>query len=126
MQLGNILELALTLLPPVSFKIRMFNGSGVDEFGQSVAEYGEWIDCVGMVQPVQRSSYEENGLDFAKNYINAWVSKKLFSVGLQKTPDQILWNGCLWNVTSVNEWNQYNGWVSVTAVQDKMYSKTTA
>ncbi|MCQ2299917.1 MAG: hypothetical protein MJZ81_07335 [Bacteroidales bacterium] len=123
MNLGNLLETALSLLPSVNFMHRHFTGSEVDEFGQDAPSYSEWSVCRGMVQPVQRSKYEDLGLDFSKTYINVWGSIPLFTAGVQKQPDQILWNGYIWNVTAVNEWNQYNGWVSVTAVQEKRHER---
>ena len=119
MQLGNLLELALTVLPAVNFYYRHYEGETRNELGVKIPSYGSWQVCRGMVQPVQRSKYEDLGLDFAKNYINVWGTLNLKTVGLQNQPDQILWNGCLWNITAVNEWYQYNDWVNVTAVQDK-------
>ena len=122
MILGNLLELALTVLPAVNFEHRYFLGETVNEIGVKVPSYSEWTACRGMVQPVQRSRYEELGLDFAKDYINVWGSIPLHSVGLQNQPDQLRWNGFLFTITAVNEWNQYNGWVNVTAAQDKRYT----
>lgn len=119
MELGNLLELALTVLPAVNFYYRHYEGETRNELGVKIPSYGQWQVCRGMVQPVQRSKYEDLGLDFAKNYINVWGTLNLKTVGLQNQPDQILWNGCLWNITAVNEWFQYNSWVNVTAVQDK-------
>lgn len=122
MNLGNILEAALSVLPAVSFRYRAFRKSEVDEFGQKRPEYGEWKVCRGMVQPVNRTAYEDMGLDFSKNYVNAWGSIPLETVSDETSPGQILYNGRLWNITAVNEWNQYNGWTNVTAVQDRMWN----
>ena len=119
MQLGNLLEQALSVLPAVNYYYRHYEGETRNELGVKIPSYGPWQVCRGMVQPVQRSKYEDLGLDFAKNYINVWGTLNLKTVGLQNQPDQILWNGCLWNITAVNEWAQYNSWVNVTAVQDK-------
>lgn len=121
MQLGNILEAALSLVPAVVFRYRSFKSDAVDEYGQKRATYSAWVSCRGMVAPVQRSAYEDMGLDFTKNYINAWGSIPLYTVSDHNQPDQILWNGRLWNITAVNEWNQYNGWANVTAVQDRLW-----
>lgn len=119
MELGNLLELALSVLPAVNFYYRHYAGEQRNELGVKIPTYGEWLACRGMVQPVQRSKYEDLGLDFAKNYVNVWGTLNLKTVGLQNQPDQILWNGCIWTITAVNEWAQYNNWVNVTAVQDK-------
>ena len=123
MQLPNLLELALGILPPVEFQHRYFIGEARNEIGVEIHSYSEWKTCVGMVQPVQRSRYQDLGLDFAKNYINVWGSIELHTIGLQDQPDQILWGGHLWNITAVNDWPYYNGWVNVTAAQDKRYDR---
>ena len=119
MELGNLLEQALSVLPAVNFYYRLYEGETRNELGVKIPSYGQWLSCRGMVQPVNRSKYEDLGLDFAKNYINVWGTLNLKTVGLQNQPDQILWNSCIWTITAVNEWFQYNNWVNVTAVQDK-------
>ena len=119
MELGNLLELALSVLPPVNFFYRVYQGERLNDIGVKIPTYGPWLECRGMVQPVNRAKYEDLGLDFAKNYINVWGSLNLKTVGLQNQPDQILWNSCIWTITAVNEWYQYNSWVNVTAAQDK-------
>lgn len=125
MEIGNLLEGALSVLPFVCFKYRSFRRSEVDEFGQSVQAFNEWKLCRGMVQPVNRSLYEDMGLDFTKTYISVWGSIPLdASSEKQDGSDQLLWNGHLWNITAVNEWNQYNGWANVTAVEERLWEDT--
>lgn len=124
----NLLELALPIIHTVTeaaagvFSFRSLIGEKKNAIGVKVPTYGGWTAVSGEVQPVQRSRYEALGLDWSKNYINAWGSVIMKSVTEMKQPDQILWNGMLWLVTSVNEWNPQNGWVNVTAVQDKRYT----
>ena len=119
--LPNLLEMALGVLPTVTFKYRHFNGSFVNEMRVKTADYTEWENCVGMVQPVQQSAYKDLGLDTSKRYVNAWGSIPLKTLTNQEQPDQILYDGMIYNIISVNEWNQYNGWANVTAVEDKRY-----
>lgn len=119
--LPNLLELALGVLPSVSFKYRHFVKSEVNEMRVKVAVYTDWADCVGMVQPVQQSAYKDLGLDFSKRNVNAWGSIPLQTLTNQEQPDQLLYGGMLYNIVSVNEWNAYNGWANVTAVEDKRH-----
>ena len=117
--LPNLLELALGVLPSVAFKYRHFVKSEVNEMRVKVAVYTEWADCVGMVQPVQQSAYKDLGLDFSKRNVNAWGSIPIQTLTNQEQPDQLLYGGMVYNIVSVNEWNAYNGWANVTAVEDK-------
>ncbi len=119
--LPNLLEMALGVLPTVDFKYRHFIGSIVNEMRVKEANYTEWENCVGMVQPVQQSAYKDLGLDTAKRNVNAWGSIPLKTLTNQEQPDQILYDGMIYNIVAVNEWNQYNGWANVTAVEDKRY-----
>lgn len=119
--LPNLLELALGVLPSVTFKYRHFVRSEVNEMRVKVAVYTDWAVCVGMVQPVQQSAYKDLGLDFSKRNVNVWGTIPVQTLTDQEQPDQLLYDGMLYNIISVNEWNAYNGWANVTAVEDKRY-----
>lgn len=124
----NLLNLALPLINTVvdassgEFRFRSMQGEEVNEIGVPVPSYGEWNLCRGSVQPVPRSRYEALGLDWSKNYINAWGSVVMATVTETNQPDQILWRGKLWNVTTITEWNPQDGWMNVTAVEERRYS----
>lgn len=125
----NVLQLALPVINTVIdggsgvFSVRNMLGEEVNELGVKQASYGKWYECVGAVQYVQRQMYADMGLDFTKNYINAWGTIIIHGNAIQKQPDQVLYDGYVWNVKTVNEWNVHNGWVNVVAVQDKRYSQ---
>lgn len=124
----NLLEEVLPIINNVidsttgTFQFRSMLEETVNEIGIPVPTYSEWVTCQGTVQPVNRNRYDALGLDWSKSYINAWGSVRMNTVDDMKQPDQILWRGMLWNVTSVDEWHPHNGWVKVTAVQDKRYT----
>jgi len=123
----NIVDLALPIIHTVTeamagiFSFQSLIGEEKTKIGTKIPKYGKWTPVQGEVQPVQRSRYSDLGLDWTKNYINAWGSVVMKGLTEVKQPDRILWNGMLWVVTAVNEWNPQNGWVNVTAVQDKRY-----
>ena len=123
----NLLELVLPIIYNVVepqtgvFKFRSMVGESVNEIGVPVPSYSEWVECFGTVQPVNRSRYEALGLDWSKKYINCWGSCHMNTVDANLQPTQVLWQGMLWNVTSVDQWDPHDGWVHVTACQDKRY-----
>ena len=124
----NLLELVLPVVGNVvdseqsEFDYRCLEGEEINELGVKVATYGPWAHCKGSVQPVQRSRYEALGLDWAKNYISIWGSIVLTDLSTAKQPSQILWQGSLWNVTALTEWNPHNGWMNCTAVWDRRWT----
>lgn len=127
----NLLNLALPLINTVidassgNFKVRSMSTETVNDIGVPVPTYGGWSSCQGAVQPIARSRYEALGLDFSKNYINAWGSIVMSTVTETSQPDQILWRGKLWNITTITEWNPQDGWMNVTAVEDQRYTEET-
>lgn len=125
MQFPNLLELALGVLPKVKFQYRHFTGSVINEMRVKEPSYTPWEDCMGMVQPVAQSAYKDLGLDKSKRNVNAWGSIPLKTLTNQEQPDQILHEGHIYNIVTVNEWNSYNGWANVTCVEDKRGDSTT-
>jgi len=119
--LEQVLPIINNVIDPMTgvFQFRTLVGQEINEIGIPVPTYGPWYTCHGTVQPVNRSRYEALGLDWSKNYINAWGSVMMHTVGEHEQPDQILWRDRLWLVTAVTEWKPHNGWVNVTAVEDK-------
>ena len=124
----NLLEEVLPIINNViepttgTFQFRSMTGETINEIGTPIPSWSEWTTCQGTVQPVNRSRYEALGLDWSKKYVNAWGSCHMTTVDDARQPDQILWRGMLWNVTAVDQWDPHNGWVHVTACQDKRYN----
>lgn len=125
MQLGNLLEAAITLLPSVSFEYRIYKGETVNEFGVTVPLYSEWKVCVGMVQPVEASQYQEMQLDFAKRAINVWGSIDLNAIDVQDHPDQVRFQNRIFNTERCTDWLGYNGWHSFVCTEDKRRREST-
>ena len=125
MQLGNLLEAALSLLPPVTFEYRLYRGETVNDFGISVPSYSEWMVCVGMVQPVEASQYQDMQLDFAKRAINVWGSIDLNAIDVQDHPDQVRFQGRVFNTERCTDWLGYNGWHCFVCTEDKRWREST-
>lgn len=120
MGLFNVLQSALTLLPPVTFQYRKFTGEFTkNELGVLVPKYTEWMTCRGMAQPVQSSKYQSMGLDFSKKYYSFWGSVVLHGMDVQEAPDQLRIGNRTFTVETDNDWVNYNGWHGVTAYEDK-------
>lgn len=126
--LEQVLPIIYNVVEPQTgiFKFRAMVGEEINEIGVSVPTYGAWGVCMGTVQPVNRNRYDALGLDWSKTYVNAWGSVKVNTIEDGQQPDQIFWMGKLFNVTAVDEWHPHNGWVKVTACQDKRYGGINA
>lgn len=117
----NILTRALTVIPRSRFKYRKANGNVVNDFGQKVQSYGEWMDVTGIVQPGLVSSfgsknisdmmYRDLGLDPSKRTITVWIEyTDISSTANRQSCDQVQYMGKTFNILQVEDWLEYNGW----------------
>lgn len=117
----NILKTALHIIPKSKFKYRKALGHTTDEFGQRDSSYGEWVDGTGIIEPgivasfgsrnISEKDYKDFGLDFSRHSLTLWIpDQKLCTVYQRIPPDQILYEGKIWNVIQVASWQTFNGW----------------
>lgn len=130
---GCLLKRALSVVPPSKFKYRKVVSHHTNDIGNTIAEYTEWIETEGSVQPgltfsfnargisnpVQIELGKKVGIDMSKNLITVFVKKiDLNNVNDQDAPDQILYDGRIFNIMAISNWNVYDGWKSLTCVED--------
>lgn len=117
----NLLNTALSIIPPVSFSYMKWLGKETNELGIEVPRYGEPINVVGHSQPTNNYMYSTLGLDLDKNYRSFWIPNDVVSMDEQKNPDKIVYSGETWIVIKTNAWFDYDGWTEVVAVKEKDY-----
>lgn len=114
----NILDIALSLIPPTVVQIRKNLGTTVNKFGQATASYGEWIGVYGIVQPGGESNEHTEGIDISKNHVTIWLRGiALDGTHIQWTPDQIRFVGKIFNVVDVKDWFPYDKYRECTCVE---------
>ena len=105
----NILDIALSLIPPTRVQIRKNIGTNVNKYGQSEAAYGDWIEVYGIVQPGAEQNEHTQGVDFSKKRVSIWLRGiALDGTHIQWAPDQIRYMDCIFNVVSVTDWYPYD------------------
>lgn len=114
----NILDIALSLIPPTTVQIRKNLGTKVNAYGQVEAEYGEWIDVYGIVQPGGEQNEHTEGIDFAKKHVTVWLRGiALDGTHIQWAPDQIRYVGKIFNVIGVKDWFPYDNFKECECVE---------
>lgn len=123
--LGNILELALRVIPKNSFQYRHFLGGTPSDIGIVAQGYDEtWTNGYGLVQPgiissfggnnVSEKEYSDLGMDWSKRSCTVWVrNADLHASVNNNSPDQVKYQGRIYNVINVSDWEEYNGWQRV-------------
>lgn len=129
--LGCLLKKALRIVPTSSFEYRLYSGETTNTIGNAIATYGDWIAAKGNVQPGLTFSFnargvsdpgaimKQLGLDQSKEIISVYAyGLNLHNVHDQNQPDQIRYNGKVYNIWSVSDWFTYDGWKSLICVED--------
>jgi len=119
--LGNLLNLAHSIIPTSTFQVQKYSGTNtVSEIGFKIPIFNAPVDVEkGIVEAVENAAYRNLGLEFGKNYIQAWSSVGMLGLDRQEVADQIIYNGMVYNVEKSTDWVTYNEWGSVIAVEDK-------
>lgn len=114
----NILDIALSLIPPTIVQIRKNLGTTVNNYGQVEATYGEWIEVYGIVQPGSEVNEHVEGVDFSKKHVTIWLRGiALDGTHLQWAPDQIRYEERIYNVVGVKDWYPYDNFRECDCVE---------
>lgn len=129
--LGCLLKKALRIVPTTTFEYRLYAGESTNSIGNAIATYGEWIRAEGNIQPGLTFSFnargisnpgdimKQLGLDQSKEIVTVFAyGLNLHNVHEQNQPDQIRYNGKIYNIWSISNWLEYDGWKSLICIED--------
>lgn len=136
---GNLLKKALRIVPKSSFEYRTVVSFQTNDIGNTIPTYSEWVPTTGAVQPGLTFSFNARGIsnpidmakrigiDQSKNIITVFVKDiELSNVSTQEEPDQIRYDGKVFNIMSVSNWYPYDDWKSLTCVEDTRERRASA
>lgn len=115
----NILQLALSVIPPRTIYLHKFLSIEVSEDGLDIPTFDNPIEVEAIVQAVQSNNYKELNLDFTKKYWYVHSTSQINDNSNQAVSDVLSWDGKFYNITSKSDWYGYNGWNSVIACERK-------
>jgi hypothetical protein len=131
MRIGRILDKALRIVQNDTFYYRVVESIETNDIGNSIAKYGEWIKSKGSVQPGLTFSFNARGvsnpaeiarsigLDLSKNIRTVYSRAiKLSNISTRDMPDQIMYDGKVYNIWSVSDWYEHSGWQALICVED--------
>ena len=84
--------------------------SDTDAVGQLISVFKDPVDIKGSFQPVKRSLYQQNGLNFAKDYANFYSDNNLLGVDRDYSGDEVVFNGARFKIESNTPWYKLDGW----------------
>lgn len=119
----NVLHHALRLVdkvhPNMTAHCRRFVSFTLNDMGVGQPVWEEF-DAVGQIQP-QSASKQENAQNINQGRLcmNVWIKAELHTTETQPVADQIVFDGEIWNVITVTNWNPGNGWGTYTITRDR-------
>lgn len=114
---SNLLNSALSAISSQLVEYHKFQGTSINSIGMEITTYEDPIFIWGSFQPVQRSMYEQYGLDFSKTYANFYSSNNIISVDRDVSGDQIIFQGDKYQCESNTKWYGIDGWNAVLLVK---------
>ena len=113
----NLLNAALSIIPPVTVDWRRDAGRTQNAVGQWVTSYTKMGDIEGSFQPIERSKYEALGLDMNQHYYVLYASQDLRAVERGTSGDIIVHKGKAYQAEDPADWLSYNGWRGLLVVE---------
>lgn len=114
---SNLLNLALTVLGKATFEYEAYLGRDSNEIGIFEDSYADPVTVTGSAQPVQRSVYEQQGLDFQKNYHTFYLPQFIGDVARGRAGDKFTYANKTWQCISTMPWFDMDGWTESTCVE---------
>ena len=109
----NLLNMALTMIAQQSVMHYRYLDRVLNDAGEFVTGFAEPVEIEGCsVQAVDRSKYDEMGLDVTKRYYTWFAPTSIQDPGRNISGDQIEWGGMRLEVQGDTPWYNLDGWDS--------------
>ena len=119
---GNLLALANKAIAAQTLSYRPFIKRDLNAAGDYVSFYAAPTQLRGNIQPVPRNRYEQNGLDFQKNYVNIIIQKNVTDLSRDMAGDNFWYSGRLFIAESRTNWFAQDGWESILCIEIPGYT----
>ncbi len=117
MNLPNLLNLALNVVPKQTVQWYRATGRSTGETGYDVTTFAPPVAVSGSFQIVSHDKFEQMGLDFKREYVKFYVSMVLGDLERDMTGDQFTFAGARYQVMANEDWYAVNGWNASMAVK---------
>lgn len=92
-------------------------GRTTNAIGYDVTTYAAAVDIEGSIQAVDRTVYQQYGLDMQKNYVMFYTANDLTDIHRDVSGDNIALNGKRYQLTTEKDWFFMDGWTGVMCVE---------
>lgn len=113
---SNLLVEALGVIASQTVSYIRYAARAPNAIGQYITTYAAAESVQGSFQPVPRSLYQQQGLDYQKSYWNFYVPNAVIDVTRDVSGDQLSFQGRKYQCESVTPWYSIDGWNAVLCV----------
>ena len=113
---SNLLRQASRAIKFTGVKFVKFEGRTQNDARQWVNSYAAPAPLRASVQAIQRSQYQDLGLDFQKDYIKIWASANLIDLARDYSGDLFCYGGRKYQLIDNTNWKLQDGWASALAI----------
>lgn len=107
----NLLGMALSIIAQQPVMYYRYTGRSINDAGEYVSAFADPVEIEGCsVQAVDRSKYEEMGLDVTKKYYTWFAPTDIQDPGRDISGDQLEWGGMRLEVQGQTPWYSLDGW----------------
>lgn len=113
---SNLLKRALTVIKRTPVEYYQYTGRVLNSIRNWVPSYAAPVVIYGSLQPVPRSMYESNGLDFSKLYFTFYTTNNILTTERNVSGDYFIFNNERYQCEQTNDWHAVDGWAGVLCV----------
>ena len=114
---SNLLSLALRVIAPQSLMHKAFVSRTENAAGDTVSTYAEPVAIQGSMQAMNMATYQELGLNIAKNYSTLYTTTNVKPTSRDREGDLVTYGGKTWQCESDMHWQVQDGWCMLLCVE---------
>ena len=116
---ANLFNVASRLIGMQKVQYMKNIGRVQDKSRNWISKFAAPVMLRASVQAVNRSKYQELGLELQKNYVNIFTTADIVDIERDASGDQFIFNHRLYQMESETSWTVQDGWASCLCVEIK-------
>jgi hypothetical protein len=114
---SNLLRLAMGPIARQKLQHRAYISRTINAAGDYVSTFADPVDITGSFQPVNRSLYQQLGLNLEKNYSTLYTQANVMPTERDREGDYVVFGGSTWQCNSEQDWRAVDGWRKLLCVE---------
>lgn len=118
---ANLLSMASRVIRFETIGHRAFVSRVANSAGDFVSAFAPSVDIQGSMQPLNKKTYQELGLNLSKNYIMLYTSAVITPPVRDHEGDLLTFGGKTWQCESDQSWSAIDGFTKMLCVEVPPY-----